>query len=475
VKRLLFVAAALWLCSPPIALAQMANNQVPEPPGGSAESDVTGRMARLEAETQALREELQRLREQPARTPTIETMPASMAGANDAAAAAPPPPPQDAYLTMDELRGEMKKFSWKKGDFTITPYGWLWGNSVYSSQRTSPGSYTLFVTSPEVDKDNEFIVDARNTRLGFDVGGPQIALFGEAQTGGKVEIDFQNSVLSTENKATIMLRHAYAEIKNEEYRILVGQTWDVISPLNPGMLMYSVGWDAGNIGYRRAQFRGEKYLNFSDTSMVAVQASINQQVFEDSTTDVKGQPSNWPVCEGRVGWTIGERGKDCYPIIVGVSGHIGNETFDSVVFGPNNERRTWSANMDVRVPFTPYLGVQGECFVGENLGAFLGGIGQGVDPVTGNTIRSAGGWLEVWYDWTPRLHSHVGYSVDDPNDHDLHLATEKRYNQFYYGNLIYDLSKSCMIGLEVSSWKTLYVDLDPGDSIRSEFVLKYGF
>ena len=25
------------------------------------------------------------------------------------------------------------------------------------------------------------------------------------------------------------------------------------------MLMYSVGWDGGNIGYRRAQFRGERY------------------------------------------------------------------------------------------------------------------------------------------------------------------------------------------------------------------------
>jgi hypothetical protein len=483
VKRLLLLAATLWLCSPLISLAQMANNEVPEPPGNNQGSNVADRMARLEAETQALREELQRLREQTVRLPSVEATPASMAGANDVPAvpvAAPAPPPaQDAYLTMDEVRGEMKKFSWKKGDFTITPYGWIWGNSVYSSQRTSPGSYTLFVTSPSVDKDNEFIVDARNTRLGFDVGGPQIPLFGDAQCGGKVEIDFQNSVLSTENKATILLRHCYAEMKNEDYRFLVGQTWDVVSPLNPGMLMYSVGWDGGNIGYRRAQFRGERYLNFSDVSMVTVQASINQQVFEDSTTDkpivVGGQPSNWPVCEGRVGWTIGERGKDCRPIVVGMSGHIGNEEYDSAIFGKNNFRRTWSGNLDARVPLTDYFGVQGECFVGENLGAFLGGIGQGIDPVTGSTIRSVGGWVEVWYDWTCRLHSHVGYSVDDPNNNDLHLASEKTYNQFYYANLIYDLSKNCLIGMEVSSWKTLYVDLDPGDSIRSEFVLKYGF
>jgi hypothetical protein len=481
------LAVTLWLGSPIILLAQVGNIAVPDLSGRNTgnsaaavgpSSEAEGRMARLEAETQALRAEVQRLREQTTRLPAVDATPASMSNAAEMNEAAAPAGPGECY-TLDELRGEMKKLVWKKGDFSITPYGFLWGNMVQATQRTSPGSYTLFVTSPSVDKESEFIVDARNTRLGFDVGGPEVPFFGNAKGGGKVEIDFQNSVLSTENKATIMLRHAYAEIKDEDIRILVGQTWDVISPLNPGMLLYSVGWDAGNIGYRRAQFRGERFLAFSDVSLVTVQASVNQQIFEDSTTDtpatIKGQPSNWPILEGRVAWTLGERGQCCNPITVGMSGHIGNEEYDSAIFGPNNFRRTWSGNIDVRVPFTPYLGVQGECFVGENLGAFLGGIGQGVDPVTGNTIRSAGGWVELWYDWTPRLHSHVGYSIDDPNDNDLHLATEKSYNQFYYGSLIYDLTKNCLIGMEVSSWKTLYVGLDGADSVRSEFVLKYGF
>jgi hypothetical protein len=477
-SRCHFYAAALLLCAPAISLGQSP----------AASDDVAARMNRLEAETQALRDEVKRLREDPVRLPAIEATPAAMASTPDAVGPAPAPaagaiapktanakPGEDNFFTMDELRGEMKKFSWKKGDFTITPYGWLWGNSVYSTQRTSPGSYTLFVTSPTSDNESECIVDARNTRLGFDVIGPQIPFFNCAQGGGKVEIDFQNSVLSTENKATIMLRHAYAEVKDEDFRFLAGQTWDVVSPLNPGMLLYSVGWDAGNIGYRRAQFRYERFLKFSDVSLVTVQSSINQQVFEDSTSDVRGQPTNWPIVEGRVAWTVGQRGKDCLPITVGASGHIGEEEFDSVIFGKDNRRRTWSGNIDVRVPINERLGVQGECFVGENLGAFLGGIGQGVDPVTGNTIRAAGGWIEVWYDWTCRLHSHVGYSVDDPCDQDLVLATEKKYNQFYYGNLIYDLTKNCLIGLEVSSWRTLYVGQQPGDSVRSEFVLKYGF
>ena len=267
-----------------------------------------------------------------------------------------------------------------------------------------------------------------------------------AQSGGKVEIDFQNNTLnalSGENKSTVMLRHAYFEVKDEDFRLLVGQTWDVISPLYPGMLMYSVGWDGGNIGYRRAQFRYERFFNFSDVSLVTAQLAIAPQIFVDNNTSatasptagvITGEPSNWPIVEGRVAWTVGERGPGCYPITVGVSGHIGEQEFDTTLLGRDKRRRTWSGNLDVRVPLTEHFGIQGEYQVGENLGTFLGGIGQGIDPVSLVPIRDVGGWIELWYDWTPTLHSHVGYSFDDPNNNDLHLAGERSYNQFYFGN-----------------------------------------
>ncbi len=455
----------------------VAWGQAPLPPVPA--EDVSSRLNQLENETQALRSEVQRLRENPVRLPAVTATTTSMT-----MDAAPAPVVDDSeYYTMDEIRGEMKKLVWKKGDFSITPYGILWANTVFATERTSPGSYTMFVQSATGQPENECLIDARNTRLGVDVGGPQIPFFNCAQSGGKVEIDFQNSpivsstgVPGTENKATILLRHAYAEVKNEEFRFVVGQTWDVISPLNPGMLMYSIGWDAGNIGYRRAQVRGERFFALSDTSLITVQSSINQQVFEDGVAStIKGEPSNWPICEGRVAWTVGERGPGCYPITVGMSGHIGEEQFDSTVLGLNNRRRTWSGNIDFRMPVTERLGVQAECFTGENLGAFLGGIGQGIDSTTYDTIRSSGCWVELWYDWTPRFHSHVGYSVDDPFDQDIVTASEKTYNQFYYGNVSYDLTKSFLIGFEVSSWRTLYKAQLPGESVRCEFVAKYGF
>jgi len=442
--------------------------QILNPPGGPS-IDVADRVSQLEAETQTLRAEVQWLREHPVRLPSVDATPTGMA-----LDPLMTEYPDDDYFTLEELRGEMKKLAWKKGNFSVVPYGILWGNTVYATQRTAPGSYTLFVRSASTASEDEFVIDARNTRIGIDVAGPRIRLLGCAPSGGKVEVDFQNSVLSTENRATIMLRHAYAEVKNERFRLLVGQTWDVISPLCPGMLMYSVGWDAGNIGYRRAQVRGERFLAFSDISLLTVQASINQMVFEDGTATIVGETADWPIVEGRVAWTIGQRGRGCRPITIGLSGHVGEEQFDHTILGPNFRRQTWSGNLDLRVPITDRLGVQGEWFVGTNLGAFLGGIGQGINPVSLNAIRSTGGWCEIWYDWTPSLHSHVGYSVDDPNNNDI-ANGGKIYNQFYYGNLSYDLTKTCLVGVEVSSWKTLYAGDLPGNSVRCEFAVKYGF
>jgi hypothetical protein len=369
----------------------------------------------------------------------------------------------------------MKKLAWKKGDFTFTPSGWLWANGVYSTSRTTPGSYTLYAQSASSEPEGEFLIDARNTRLGFDVGGPRICKWGDMTTGGKVEIDFQNSAVnSTENKSTLLLRHAYAEAKNDEYRLLAGQTWDVISPLNPGMLMYSVGWDAGNIGYRRAQFRGERFFAFSDTSLVTVQSSINQTVFPDATTTVTGETPSWPIVEGRAAWTIGPRGKGALPIVVGMSGHIGEEKYNYTSY-PNQCRQTWSGNIDLRVPITEHFGVQAEAFTGSNLDAFLGGIGQGIDATTREPIRDCGGWVEVWYDWTDVLHTHAGYSIDDPNNADLSTTGERSFNQVFWGNISYDVTSKLMMGIEVSSWKTLYIGKRPGDAVRSEFVVKYGF
>ena len=250
-RSVIFVVAGLIGCTATLALSSRAQGQ------NNNDPNLVQRLNQLEAETQALRAELQRFQEQqPKRLPNVDPSGVPVFPVSNSATApgylddtpplptsassasyAPDQPPPTSYFTLDQLKGEMKKLAWKKGDFSITPYGYLWGNMVYETERSTNGDYTLWVNSPQEPGQGQptFHVDARNTRLGIDVLGPQTRLSELPQGGGKVEIDFQNSLTNTnlENQGALLLRHAYVEVKDEEFRLLAGQTWDVISPLYP--------------------------------------------------------------------------------------------------------------------------------------------------------------------------------------------------------------------------------------------------
>lgn len=472
--------------------ADMANLQPPQPapaePAPLAAEPVVAspllldRLQQLEAQTQDLQNEVTRLRQQ-AVQPQPEVAPVAPSVADNVGG-------DDEYLTLDQLRAEMRKLVWTKGDFSIVPYGILWGTAAYETQRSNAGDYVFWVYPKNIEGENAFHCDGRSTRLGVDLIGPRIPMFDCAVSGGKVEIDFQRT-FDTENRAGLLLRHAYAEVKNEEFRLLVGQTWDVISPLYPGMLMYSIGWGGGDIGYRRAQLRGERFLALSDTSLLTLQACAASDIITDSATNLAADHSGWPVLQARTAMTLGQRGPGCLPIEFGFSGHIGEQIFDfraPTWANPVDDlpRRTWSLNFDMKIPLTERFGVQGEFFTGENLGAYYGGINQGVDigtpavPGTRRAIRSTGGWIDVWYHWTPRLHTHFGYGIDDPVNADVtgipNSAVQGRiYNDFIFTNVSFDITKKWMAGVEVSYWKTLWKLNEPGKDLNTAFVSKYSF
>jgi hypothetical protein len=387
--------------------------------------------------------------------------------------------PQEDYYTLDQIKGEMKKLVWKKGDFTITPYGYLWGATTYETERSNNGDYTYYVYSAQAPEQvgPTYHVDAKSTRIGLDVLGPRIACLDCAQSGGKVEFDFQGAS-AQENKGAVLLRHAYWEVKDEEFRLLAGQTWDIISPLNPNTTMYTVYWAAGNIGYRRAQFRGERYLAYSDELLLTLQGSINGDIIADTAPtgiSALGDQSSWPVIEGRTALTFGPRGKGCNPITLGVSSHIGEQRFKFTTPPAGQlSAETWSLNMDLKAPITDRFGVQGEFQIGNDLSSFQGGILQGYNFALRKPIYDTGGWLEVWYYWNPCWHSHVGYTVDDPLNSDIPTGG-RTYNSAVWGNLMYDVTKQFTCGLEVSQWRTLYKGLAPGESTRVEFMARYGF
>ncbi len=106
--------------------------------------------------------------------------------------------------------------AWRKGGFRVVPYGAFWADMTYASERTNPGAFTFFVLSEEVQGEDAFTINARRSRFGFNAAGPVIPIDGGMQTGGQVEIDFQGEFV-IENRAEVLLRHAYWEAKNARH------------------------------------------------------------------------------------------------------------------------------------------------------------------------------------------------------------------------------------------------------------------
>jgi len=375
---------------------------------------------------------------------------------------------------------EGKKPVWSALDIQL--YGYIKADASYDSSKTHPGNYALWVDSEATNKnDDEFNLTANQTRLGMKITGPKDTTL---QTSGRVEFDFYGNY-ADENKAKIQMRHAYMQITlpNEQLDILAGQTSDVISPLYPSTLNYTVLWDAGNIGYRRPQIRLTKHIRLGTDIDIELQGAIARTIGRNSalTGSESGEDAGFPSLQGRAGLTFPWFGNE--PTVIGLSGHWVQEEYDIAASGANKEFDSWSVNIDVTQPINDWLNIKGEFFSGENLNTYFGGIGQGVRAIKdangviinhANEIKSNGGWIALglgpWDSWQ----FNIGAGIDDVDASDVNLA-DRTENRCLFGNAIYSVNKNTEIGLELSHWRTKYRGLGDAESIRVQTSLTYQF
>ncbi len=388
-------------------------------------------------------------------------------------AAEKPAPPSVFSSVSVELGGRLKADASWDDSRTNTGNYVLWVNQERSGPSAVPASGTVS------RNDDEFNMTANETRLWLNVKGPTV---NGISSGGKVEVDFYGAG-AAENKAHLMLRRAYVDFGWEEYGLsfLAGQHSDVISPLVPTTLNYTVGWDLGNIGYRRPQFRVTEKIGLGEAlggpCSLELTGAITRTVGDSYTlmnsssaanNTESGEDAGFPTSQARIGVTV--PGINQKPVTVGFSTHYGKEEYDGSTVGTWNSfshRRTfetYSFNADVKVPlyFSPYLDfvASGEYFRGQNLDTYFGGIGQGVNLTRGVAITSEGGWGQLTYNGLladTGLSFNSGAGVDNPYDGDLSSATPDRSNNtFVFANVIYNLTKQLQLGAEYGWYKTEY-------------------
>ncbi|MEW6441766.1 MAG: hypothetical protein AB1640_12605 [bacterium] len=381
-----------------------------------------------------------------------------------------------------------------RSKFGAELYGFIKGDAAYMTARANDaGNYARWIESEELNKDDDqFNLTARESRFGFMLQGPTID---SMQTGGRIEMDFYEG--GAENKNRPMMRHAYLQLDwpKSGWSVLAGQTSDVVSPLWPDTLNYSVGWWVGNIGYRRPQFRGTKTFTWAKDIQFQAQVAIARTIGhfgpfnpEDSAYDT-GKDAGFPTVQARyaVSFPLFNGKKSSF----GVSGHWGEEEYDKDATGDDTHMETWSACADILIVITDWLTLKGEYWTGRDLDSYLGGVGQGVviettdgeflngGKVTGTFIRdwsvaSMGGWGNVVLGPWNGFRSSLGYSVDHPDSDDV-LTRGRTRNYTCWGMLAYDINPAVRVGVELSWWGTKYRDLEDGDALRAQTSMIFRF
>jgi len=333
----------------------------------------------------------------------------------------------------------------------VKPYGYIKLDAIYETGSSSHENYTLWAKDPG-NSDGMFYVTARQTRLGLAIKGIS---FGDFNVTGKVEVDFHASGVP-ENKAYNFMRHAFLTVSNGSFSVIAGQTSDIISPLYPSTLNYTVLWGAGNIGYRRPQLAFKQDIKAGKTTFT-IHAGITRTITGDYDGDGinDGIAAGFPTLQARIGgkFSLGANSS----LQLGVSGHYGKSKGDI-------EYTSDSINVDFLLVISKFKLIA-EYFSGKNLGAFLGGIVQNVNLVTDEEINAKGFFVNAVIAASKKVQFSFGYGMDDPDDENL-LTGNRSKNTSIFGNFTIALSPSVQVGLEISNWQTDYLNQEQQKTLR---------
>jgi hypothetical protein len=358
---------------------------------------------------------------------------------------------------------------------TLAPYwnlsifGALVADMMYHTSRPiAPGTpFLLGPGSPFGFDTDTFDLNGRQSTLGAALAGPEIC---GLRAGGLVLVCFYNDTIIADRYGVLPLQ-AWGELKNDDMRFSAGLQFDVFCPSIPTVLPFSVLLGSGNGGNDfRGQVRWERYLRPASDSQWTLQLALSEPIATSITDDFTLTEDNgWPNLEGRLLYGFGpeeQLGLDKRrPLEIGLSGVAGQVRRTSPAPVPMQVvSDVWGVGLDFRFKLTERFGFQGELIQGQGLGTYNAGILQILNAERFNAIRTSGGWLEMWYYWTPCFHSHFGYAIDDPLDRDLATTDPLLFspvrNETWFLNWLWDVTPNFRAGFELT-WRSTAYDKVP--------------
>jgi len=315
-----------------------------------------------------------------------------------------------------------------------------------------------------------FNASLRQSRLGVSVTGPTLGPF---QSSGFVEIDFFGGIPNFQTGPVIALPrllYAFMRLEGDRTAFEFGHDEMILAPRNPTSLAamaFPSFFRSGNLYLRAPQARVERILARGDRSeleltggFLAPAAGDYQGPYAFVPPNLSGERSRQPAVQTRLAWRSwpqdaeGDRGME-----LGVSAHTGSQHLST------GNQRSWAVAVDFDADFKAF-GFGGEWFMGSNLAAFGGALGQ--------FAKSTGGYLEGRFYATPKLQFNAGFGTDRLFDTSVPPRPLDR-NTSVFSNFIYHFTPELATSVE---YRWLSTRTTPGETRHNhhlDFVWAYTF
>lgn len=358
--------------------------------------------------------------------------------------------------------------------FGIELYGYIKVDGVYTSQDVFTDTVPFYVRPSNGSNDDyQFNMSAKETRFGAKLNGPE---FGGGKLTGLAEFDFYGDFAEVGNRSAYKLRtrQLYINYDYEEWGVLAGKTWQTYISTFPQTINFTYYNLMGQLGMRNTQIRLTREQKIDDDSNLTLKVAFAETAGNDLDGDLinDGAESDIPTVEYLATYSVPVLTDK--PAEFSFSGFYGRERADVNADGHDQDFNAYAVIGGLTFPLTDQLTLKGTIWTGTNLDAAWGGIGQGINPTTGETIDATGGWVQLGYQATEKLKFNLGYSIDDPKDSDLN-AGNRSFNTSYLVNAFYSFTPSFILGLEYMRLETGYKDRsdEATNWLQSSLIFKF--
>ena len=358
-------------------------------------------------------------------------------------------------------------------DFSLTLGGNLKVVAYASPVRPYVAGAPFFLFPKDVTgKENVFRLSGQYSSFNAAITGPMV---GDFQSGALLAAVLTGGNLVSDNYGVTPV-NAFAYLRNKHWSFSAGLQEDVFSPRMPDMIdTISALAFSGNPGNsNRAQLRVEHYVDLEEAGKITFATALTEPISTTLSSDLmtRTESNGIPSTEGRVSWAFGP--PDANTLLkrpnfeVGISGVYGQyRTFTGGLGSgaPLKYLKTpvWGVAFDLGLRIGDRFGLQGEIYTGQALGNYMGTIGQAANNISGQALRSRGGWIEATWFWAQQVRSSVGYGVDDiSNQAGLQIGQISR-NRTMFANIKWDVTQWWRLGLEGTYRWTDYVGPIPNN------------